>query len=360
MDTLFSAQELYTGHSWLSEVVVEITNSKITAIKKDGYDHVKSYPLVVPALIDLQIYGAAGKLLSAFPEQDTIEKIYEYCLAGGAAYFQPTVATHTTATIYAAIDAVKAYQQNGGKGCIGLHIEGPWINKAKKGAHKESIIHAPSEKEVLDLLAYGKGYISMITLAPEVCDPALIKIIQNNGVVVSAGHTAADYATATNYFNNGITVATHLFNAMSSLQHRAPGVVGALFNHKTAMCSLVADGYHVDFSAIQIAKKIMGERLFCITDAVTPTQTDFYQHELVGDKYESGGILSGSALTQVKSINNLVEYVGLDLGEAVNMCSLYPAQVMQIKDITGTIAINENADLLCLSADRQLLKMYVA
>jgi len=137
-------------------------------------------------------------------------------------------------------------------------------------------------------------------------------------------------------------------------------VVGALFNHPIAKCSLVADGYHVDFSAIQIAKKIMGDRLFCITDAVTTTSSGFYQHQLVGDKYESAGTLSGSALTQLKSVNNLVEQAGIDVGEAVKMCSLYPAQVMQQKGISGKIEVNENADLLCLSADRQLLKMYIA
>ena len=137
-------------------------------------------------------------------------------------------------------------------------------------------------------------------------------------------------------------------------------MVGALFNHKTAMSSLVCDGYHVDFAAIKIAKQIMGERLFCITDAVTTTATGLYQHQLVGDKYESKGILSGSALTQLKSIKNLVSQVGIDLGEAIRMCSVYPAKVMNHKGILGTIEVGGKADLLCLSADHQLIKMWVA
>jgi N-acetylglucosamine-6-phosphate deacetylase len=126
------------------------------------------------------------------------------------------------------------------------------------------------------------------------------------------------------------------------------------------MCSLVADGYHVDFNAIKIAKQIMGDRLFCITDAVTTTTSGLYQHVLNGDKYESHGTLSGSALTQLKSINNLVNEVGIDLGEAIRMCSVYPAKVMNIAGISSQIGINENADLLCMSADRQLLKMVVS
>jgi N-acetylglucosamine-6-phosphate deacetylase len=142
---------------------------------------------------------------------------------------------------------------------------------------------------------------------------------------------------------------------MSAFQHRAPGVVGALLDHPTAMSSVIADGYHVDYAAIRVAKKIMGDRLFCITDAVTETSTGLYQHTLVGDKYESAGTLSGSALTQLKSIQNLVEHVGIPLGEAIRMCSLYPAKVMQNKNISGTIAVNKKANLLCLAADFTIL-----
>jgi N-acetylglucosamine-6-phosphate deacetylase len=360
MTAYISAQELFTGSSWISEVVIEIADGKIIAIKKEGYDHKNAFPLVVPALIDLQIYGAGGKLLSEYPEASTIQLIYDYCVAGGAAYFQPTIASQSNEIIMAAIKAVKNYKSSGGKGCMGLHIEGPWINPIKKGAHNEAVIHSPTMEEVKAIVDYGADDIGMITVAPEICSKEIIDFIQSKGIVVSAGHTNADYETANTFFDNGIKVATHLYNAMSALQHRAPGVVGALFNHPRAMCSLVADGYHVDFSAIQIAKKLMGDRLFCITDAVTTTNTGFYQHYLVGDKYESAGTLSGSALTQLKSVNNLVEQVGIDVGEAVKMCSLYPAKVMQQKGITGTIEINENADLLCLSADRQLLKMYIA
>ena len=360
MTQTISAQKLFTGTSWLSEAVIEITNGKIIAIKKDGYDHKNAFPLVVPALIDLQIYGAGGKLLSEFPEANTIQLIYEYCVAGGSAYFQPTIASQSNDIIMAAIKAVKDYKSSGGKGCMGLHIEGPWINPIKKGAHNEAVIHSPSLEEVKAIIDYGADDIGMITVAPEVCSKEIIDLIQSKGIVVSAGHTNADYSTANAFFDTGIKVATHLYNAMSALQHRAPGVVGALFNHPKAMCSLVADGYHVDFSAIQIAKKIMGDRLFCITDAVTTTSSGFYQHQLVGDKYESAGTLSGSALTQLKSVNNLVEQAGIDVGEAVKMCSMYPAQVMQQKGISGKIEVNENADLLCLSADRQLLKMYLA
>jgi N-acetylglucosamine-6-phosphate deacetylase len=351
----YSTKALFTGSEWLNDVVVHIENDVVVGINQKGFDANSAIPFIVPAFIDLQLYGAGGKLLSEFPEKETIEKIYNACLEGGTGFFQPTIASQSVDVIYASIDAVKAYNAAGGKGCIGLHLEGPWIHANKKGAHHASVIHAPDIKEVNSILAYGADAISMITLAPEVCSPGIIKTIQHAGVVVSAGHTNASYETAMQFFDDGIAVATHLFNAMSSFQHRAPGVVGALFDHPTAMSSIIVDGYHVDYAAIKIAKKIMGERLFCITDAVTETSTGLYQHTLVGDKYESAGTLSGSALTQLKSIKNLVEHVGIPLDEAIRMCTVYPAKIMQNKNMNGTIEINKKANLLCLSADLTIL-----
>jgi N-acetylglucosamine-6-phosphate deacetylase len=359
MSLNYSTKALFTGSAWLNDVVLHIENDVIIGINQKGFDANNATPFIIPALIDLQLYGADGKLLSEFPEKETIEKIYQYCLEGGTGFFQPTIASQSIDVIYASIDAVKAYKAAGGKGCIGLHLEGPWIHTNKKGAHDASVIHVPDIKEVESILAYGNGVISMITLAPEICTPAIIKTIQQAGVVVSAGHTNASYETAMQFFNDGIPVATHLFNAMSAFQHRAPGVVGALFDHPTAMSSIVADGYHVDYAAIRVAKKIMGDRLFCITDAVTTTSTGLYQHTLVGEKYESAGTLSGSALTQLKSIKNLVEQVGIPLDEAIKMCSVYPAKVMQNKNITGKIEINKKANLLFLSAELAILNKVI-
>jgi N-acetylglucosamine-6-phosphate deacetylase len=355
----YSTKALFTGSEWLNDVIVHIENDVVVGIDQKGFDANSAIPFIIPAFIDLQLYGAGGKLLSEFPEKETIEKIYQACLEGGTGFFQPTIASQSIDVVYASIDAVKAYKAAGGKGCIGLHLEGPWIHTNKKGAHDASVIHAPDMEELHSMLAYGADAISMITLAPEVCSPLIIKTIQHAGIVVSAGHTDASYETAMQFFDDGIAVATHLFNAMSSFQHRAPGVVGALFDHPTAMSSIIVDGYHVDYAAIRIAKKIMGERLFCITDAVTETRTGLYQHTLVGDKYESAGTLSGSALTQLKSIKNLVEHVGIPLDEAIRMCTVYPAKIMQDKNMNGTIEINKKANLLFLSAELAILNKVI-
>jgi N-acetylglucosamine-6-phosphate deacetylase len=348
---VYAAGKIFTGKEWLTDHAVMVADGKIIDIV--AYDSLNEKPAVkyhmlAPAFIDVQIYGAHNKLLSVYPEADSLHKLYDYCSKGGASYFQPTVATNTTEVLYKCIDAVKAYWNEGGKGCIGLHIEGPWIHPVKKGAHLESFIHSPSVEEAKELLEYGKGVITMITLAPEVCSSEVIELIRSYGVIISAGHSNATYEEATRAFNSGIQVATHLYNAMSSLQHRAPGMVGAIFDHDTVMTSLVPDGFHVDFSAVRIAKKILKEKLFVITDAVTETNEGPYHHHFTADKYETAGILSGSALTMAKSLRNLVNHVGIEIEEALRMVSLYPARAMKKEDRMGMIARGYDANLVML------------
>ena len=356
----FTAAKLFTGTGWLKEQIISVSDGKIIDIipaNSNNDSSIIRYPIIAPAFIDIQIYGAYNKLLAVHPDIDALHKLYTYCIKGGASHFQPTVATNSSEVFFHCIDAVRAYWQEGGKGCLGLHIEGPWIHPKKKGAHNESYIHSPSIDEVKKLLEYGKGVISMITLAPEVCSKEVIDLIHHYGVIISAGHSNASYEEATDAFNYGIRTATHLYNAMSPFQHRAPGMVGAIFDHPTAMCSIVPDGFHVDFSAIRIAKKLMQKRLFVITDAVTETIAGDYPHKLVGDKYESNGILSGSALTMAKSLQNLVSKVGIDLSEAFRMVSMYPAQVMGKSKSMGKIEKGFDANLVMLDDMLEVLEL---
>jgi N-acetylglucosamine-6-phosphate deacetylase len=178
-----------------------------------------------------------------------------------------------------------------------------------------------------------------------------MKLLTDSGIVVSAGHTDSTFSEAMNAFDKGITAGTHLFNAMSPLHHRQPGLVGAAFQHPAARFSIIPDGFHVDFAAIAIAKKAMGERLFAITDAVTTTIEGPYQHELVGDKYECNGTLSGSALSMHKAFKNLVKSVGIDAGEAARMCSLYPAQVLRVENRYGRLAAGYAAKAIVLNKE---------
>jgi N-acetylglucosamine-6-phosphate deacetylase len=313
--------------------------------------------LLAPAFIDLQLYGAQGRLLAVYPDEITVGAIYQYCLSGGAAQCMPTVATHPYKVIFECVDAIKKYWSGNGRGVLGLHVEGPWISSAKRGAHNEAWIFSPTIGQAKELLEYGKDVIKIITLAPEVCSHEVIELVKSYGIVVSAGHTNATYAQAMQGFNDGIHTATHLFNAMSPMQHREPGMVGAIFENPSAHSSIVPDGIHVDFAAIRIAKKMMGERLFAITDAVTETHEGFYRHTLEGDRYTSNGILSGSALTMHKAFLNFVRHCSMSVEEALRMCSLYPARVINMPHKLGSLQQGYSADMIVLDNDLQLLKV---
>ncbi|HEY0732139.1 MAG TPA: N-acetylglucosamine-6-phosphate deacetylase [Chitinophagaceae bacterium] len=364
MQSLYAAN-LFTGEEWLKDVTLVIEDGKIHSIEEGTNKYSKQdhsygeHVFLAPAFIDLQIYGAANKLLAVYSTTEALDLLRQYCFEGGATLFQPTMATNTKEVFYKAIDAVRAYWEQEGKGVHGLHLEGPWINKEKKGAHVEEEIHSPTLEEVKELLDYGNGVITMITLAPEVCAQQVIDYITSKGIVISAGHSNANFEEAVHSFNNGITTITHLFNAMSPLQHRAPGLVGASFLHSKVKASCIPDGYHTDFAAITIAKQIMKERLFVITDAVTETNEGYYQHHLVGDKYECNGTLSGSALTMHSAFLNLVERAGIEKEEALRMCSLYPAQVIQMDHLYGKIAPGYQAQFVVLNKQLRLVDTIV-
>ncbi len=302
---------------------------------------------LAPAFIDIQIYGGNGKMFSQDISIEAIKATYEYCLSGGATQFVITMATNSIDVFLKGIEVVKEYLQQGGKGLPGLHLEGPYLNPIKRGAHVEHFIKKPTLEEVNMLLEHGKSIIKIMTLAPEQCDPAIIKLLQDNGIVVSAGHSNATYEQAYAAFDSGIPVATHLFNAMSPLQHRAPGLPGAIYNHPTVMSSIVPDGIHVDFAVLRISKKIMQDRLFMITDAVAATSEGAYQHVFKGDRYTlPDGTLSGSALTMMKGVKNCVEHAGIDLEEALRMASLYPAKVIGLSGDLGKIEKNYKAEMV--------------
>ncbi len=363
---IYKAARVFTGHEILPDHAVVVNNGMIEKIMPSSLITESEEEInlgdvmLAPAFIDLQLYGAYGRLLAVYPDALTVSEIVKYCTNGGATHCMPTVATNTYAIIFKCIDAIKEYWQQGGKGALGLHVEGPWINPVKRGAHREEWIFSPTIQHAKELLEYGKDVIKIITVAPECCSQQVVELIQSYNIVVSAGHTNATYKEATTAFDRGIHTATHLYNAMSGLQHRAPGMVGAVFNHNEVRCSIVPDGHHVDFAAIRIAKKVMGERLFAITDAVTETTEGYYKHTLEGDKYTSNGILSGSALTMHKCFTNLVKHCGIPVEEALRMCSLYPATVINMQQSLGTIKENYKADMVVLDNDLQLVKVIVS
>ncbi len=340
-----TADRIFTGNEWLYGHAILVGDNKIIKAIIPLEDLAPSLPTlhhkgrsIVPGFIDVQRYGARGRLFSALPDQDSLQALTDCNLEEGTVLCLPTVATNTYEVMHACIDAVREWQASGRQGIHGLHLEGPWINPVKRGAHVESLIHQPTMEQVIPLLEHGEGIISMITLAPELQEREVLQYIRSRGIIISAGHSDASYPQAIDAFDEGIPTVTHLFNAMSPLHHRQPGLAGATMDHGSVKASIIPDGIHVDFAALRIAKTVMKERLFVITDAVTETAMGPYQHQKKGDYFESGGVLSGSALSMDRAVMNLVLHAGIAIDEALRMCSLYPARLLGVDTLYGRIA----------------------
>ena len=223
MRQAFQADEIFTGTETMAGQVIITENNIITGILPKefippGFE-IQSFPgcMIAPAFIDLQLYGGNGKLFSNSLDTESLEATFAYCVSGGCSHFLITMATNSMENFIKGIDAVSDYMASGKKGLLGLHLEGPWINKVKKGAHVEAFIKKPTLEEVDLLLEKGRGIIKMITLAPEQCDDDIINLLMDNGIIVSAGHSNATYSQASHAFEMGVPAATHLFNAMSPL-----------------------------------------------------------------------------------------------------------------------------------------------
>jgi len=366
MTTAFIAREIFTGHEIQTGKAVLVKEGRVVDIVAAseipaGYRQLPlKGDLLAPAFIDLQIYGGNGRLFSAELSADALDAVYEYCLQGGCTHFLITMATNSIEKFLRGIETVRNYQAGGGKGLLGIHLEGPYINPAKKGAHIEKFIKKPTLEEIRLLLEKGREVFRMMTLAPEQCDSNLISLLLQNKVVVSAGHSNATYEQAIDGFYRGIPAATHLFNAMSPLQGRQPGMVGAIYDNNDVRASIVCDGVHVDYGAVRISKKLLGERLFFITDAVAEVQYGEYTHVFRGDRYTlADGTLSGSALTMLQAVRNGVEKVGIPLPEALRMASLYPARVMGLDKKWGAIQPGAHADFILLDDQLNLLQVIV-
>jgi N-acetylglucosamine-6-phosphate deacetylase len=334
-----------------------ISDGKIRAINYSNTVNTNS-DITIPGFIDLQIYGAANRLFSAEPSLESLEIIENDLLSKGTTSFLICLATNTPEVFKNCIEVVKTYR-NQARNCMGLHLEGPFLNIKKSGAHVKEYIRKATLDEIKELIDFGDGTIKMMTIAPETQDEKVIEYLLDNNVIVSLGHSDATYEQATQAYNKGIQSTTHLFNAMSSLLHRAPGIPSAVFNHKKAMTSIIADGFHVDFEVVKIAQKLLKERLFLITDAVTECSIGPYQHKEIEGKFVMpDGTLSGSALTMLQAVKNCVAYCDIDLNTAIKMATEYPAKLMGLENLIGTIKVGADANFVILDKELNIKEVY--
>ena len=300
---------------------------------------------LAPGLIDLQIYGSGGKNFGGVPEVSALAQMEHDLLNEGTTGFFATIATNTNEVVEMGIEAARTYRETSKGNFWGLHLEGPYLNPEKKGAHPAKFIKKGTLAEVERWIEMADGVIKMMTIAPELQDQEVIDYLHDHGVILSSGHSNATYQQGKSFLNNPVEAVTHLYNAMPQMHHRAPGYIPAIFEEKP-YTSIVNDGINVDFAMVRLAKRELGDKLFLITDRVTESKEGAYHHHFTGDRYVMpDGTLSGSCLTMLKAVENAVEHVGIPLAEAINMASLYPAQLAKMSK-NGRIVPGCDADMI--------------
>lgn len=318
---------------------------------------------IVPGFIDLQLNGCGGVLFNDAITLETLEIMHKTNLKSGCTSFTPTLITTSDENMIKALELVESIDKEE-YGVLGLHLEGPYISIPKKGIHNEKFIRNTDDKMIDRIIKSGRKNVAIITLAPERVDGAIIQKLRKTGINVALGHTNGNYEEIKEKESYGINLATHLYNGMTSFNHREPGAVGAIFD-SDIHSGIIADGFHCHYSAIKSAIKIMGERLFLVTDAVAPVGTDMEFFYFEGKKvyYKDGkcfgedGTLGGSALTMDIGVKNLVKHCGITLEEAVRMATLYPAKAIKIDDKYGKLEPGYFADIVLLDKDLNLKKV---
>jgi N-acetylglucosamine-6-phosphate deacetylase len=305
---------------------------------------------LAPGLIDLQIYGAGAPLFfGGDPSVNALAQMEQTLLSQGCTGFFATIATNTDEIVEQGIEAALQYWDNRTGNFLGLHLEGPYLNPKRCGAHPPALIKKATLSQVKYWVEKANGLIKMITLAPELQDADVLDYLNQQGIVLSSGHSNATYAEGKVFLNKTIQAVTHLYNAMPPMHHRDPGYIPAIFEARP-YTSVVADGIHVDFTMIRLAKRELGDKLFLITDAVTESDQGTYQHKFKADRFVMpDGTLSGSCLTMLKAVQNCVQYADIALAEAINMATLYPAQLIGATT-KGKIAKGFDADMVVFNA----------
>ncbi|WBO21861.1 N-acetylglucosamine-6-phosphate deacetylase [Sphingomonas abietis] len=324
--------------------------------------------MLLPGFIDTQVNGGGGVLFNDAPTVETIATIAQAHRRFGTTGLLPTLISDDLAVVAAAIRAVDEAIEAGVPGILGIHIEGPFLSVARRGIHDAGRLRR-IDQDAIALLGSARHGRTLVTLAPECVEPGDVSALVAAGVIVAAGHSEADYDTVRHAIGEGLSGFTHLFNAMSPLANRAPGMTGAALEDDRTTAGLIVDGHHVHPAVIRIALKAKGhERLMLVTDAMALTGVDDDHFLLQGRKImrdgdrlvDAKGTLAGSTLTMTAAVSNMIAQTGIDLRRAVAMASATPAVFLGIADRTGAIAPGLSADLILVDDDWQVKRSWIA
>ncbi|WP_225974567.1 N-acetylglucosamine-6-phosphate deacetylase [Arachidicoccus ginsenosidivorans] len=366
MRTLITNAQIYTGFE-ASDSIIEngallIQSGKILKIYasdegQPGYDHEDhdfDHTQIInlkgrrlgPALIDLQINGGYQQYFSKDPSASSLLDIATACKDFGTLHFLPTLISSPTEVIIQSLNAVQNFQADYPEaGVLGMHLEGPFFNPVKRGAHSASIVRRPTDKELELIVQEGKGIIKIMTLAPEMFSDDQIRYLMDQGILIAAGHSDMSYEQAMHYFDMGIHLVTHLYNAMSPFGSRSPGFTGAALERAGVWTPIILDGHHVHYGAARIAHQLKQQQLLLITDSSFLGRkvqdfvwADFNAKMIAGTYRNQEGNLAGAAISMVEALQNALRYLEVTEQEALAMATSRPARAINMDHEIGYIA----------------------
>lgn len=343
---------------------------KLEQSSADGKTYDASDCYVIPGLTDLHFHGCVGEDFSdATP--DGLQKMADYELSRGVTQICPAGMTLGEDQLTRICQNAAAHRAKnpGGAELVGLHLEGPFLCKAKKGAQNEAFLHDPDPAMLHRLQQAAQGMVKLVTLAAE--QPGALEFIrsaQEDGITVSLGHTTADYDTACAAYEAGARQATHLFNAMPPFTHRAPGVVGAAFDHPQVKVELISDGVHIHPSVVRAVFQLFGAgRVILISDSLRATGMPDGRYPFGGQEIEVHGnratmaddpnTLAGSVSDLMACMRSAVSF-GIPLHDAVRAAAVNPAQVLGVFDRLGSLDVGKTANLAILDRDLNLKDVF--
>ncbi|MER8725152.1 N-acetylglucosamine-6-phosphate deacetylase [Mesorhizobium sp. M1027] len=326
--------------------------------------------MLAPGFVDLQVNGGGGVMLNDHPDVASIETICRAHAPFGTTALLPTLITDTSEITAAAVAAGSEAAQRKVPGFLGLHLEGPHLSIARKGAHDPALIRPMLDSDQAMLIAARKNLpVLLTTVAPESVEPGQVSALSKASIVVSIGHSDIGYATARAFAEAGATVVTHLFNAMSQIGNREPGLAGAAIDAGTFYAGIIADGIHVDPATMAIALRAKQGpgKILLVTDAMATIGTDMTSFTLNGRTIHrkdgrltlADGTLAGADLDMISAVRFVHRVVGLDLDEALRMASLYPAQAIGQSRRLGRFAKGTAANIVSLSDDLDIKSVWI-
>lgn len=339
---------IHTGDEILNNSVIIIENDVILSIQKEIPTEIEVVDLrgdhLSAGFIDIQINGGEKHYFSQTPTEETIHDIYESSLKYGTTHTLPCLISSSKETILKGIEAIRSYRSKHKNGVLGMHLEGPFLNPLKRGAHSLTQVRKPTNSELEEIIRYGKDVIKVITIAPECFSEEQLDMLLESGIVISAGHSTMTYKEASYYFAKGINLVTHLFNAMTQFGHREPGLVGATFENEAVYAPIILDGAHCDYAAARLAYKLKKDKFFLITDAtflgrkVSNFKWENFDAHLENGFYRNDeGNLAGASISMDEAVRNAHQHLNVTIDEAIKMATCRVASAIKMEDKLGKI-----------------------